>query len=110
VLAADDDFELAADPQLSTLVFRYRPRVGESRLSEDASDALNPAIRAAVFASGQAVVAGTKVSGRHCLKFTLLNAEATLGDITEIIELLRRTGAELLADANADAGAEGASA
>ena len=110
VLAADDDFELAADPQLSTLVFRYRPRVGESRLSEDASDALNPAIRAAVFASGQAVVAGTKVSGRHCLKFTLLNAEATLGDITEIIELLRRTGAELLADANADAGTEGASA
>jgi L-2,4-diaminobutyrate decarboxylase len=110
VLADDDDFELAADPQLSTLVFRYRPRVGESRLSEDASDALNPAIRAAVFASGQAVVAGTKVSGRHCLKFTLLNAEATLGDITEIIELLRRTGAELLADANADAGTEGASA
>ena len=28
VLAADDDFELAAEPQLSTLVFRYRPRAG----------------------------------------------------------------------------------
>src|SRR6476620_10160242 len=27
VLAAEDDFELAAEPQLSTLVFRYRPRV-----------------------------------------------------------------------------------
>jgi L-2,4-diaminobutyrate decarboxylase len=68
------------------------------RLSEDAADALNPAIRAAVFASGQAVVAGTKVAGRHYLKFTLLNAEATLGDIREIIELLRRTGAQLLAN------------
>ncbi len=112
-LAADDDFELAADPQLSTLVFRYRPRVpgsgladDDGRLSEDASDALNPAIRAAIFASGQAVVAGTKVAGRHYLKFTLLNAEATLEDISEIIELLRRTGAQLLANA----GRAGASA
>ncbi|WP_406638647.1 pyridoxal phosphate-dependent decarboxylase family protein [Pseudarthrobacter quantipunctorum] len=97
VLAADDDFELAAPPQLSTLVFRYRPRLEEGeRLSEDAADALNPAIRAAVFASGEAVVAGTKVAGRHYLKFTLLNAEATLEDIAGIIHLLRRTGAGLL--------------
>jgi L-2,4-diaminobutyrate decarboxylase len=109
-LAADDDFELAAEPRLSTLVFRYRPMVGESRLSEDAADALNPAIRTAVFASGQAVVAGTKVAGRHYLKFTLLNAEATLEDISEIIELLRRTGEQLLADTNRNIGMSGASA
>lgn len=97
LLAADDDFELAAAPQLSTLVFRYRPRLeGGNRLAEDAADALNPAIRAAVFASGEAVVAGTRVGGRHYLKFTLLNAEATLEDIAQIITLLRRTGAGLL--------------
>ncbi|MCU1567843.1 MAG: pyridoxal-dependent decarboxylase [Pseudarthrobacter sp.] len=97
LLAADDDFELAAPPQLSTLVFRYRPRLeGGNRLAEEAADALNPAIRAAVFASGEAVVAGTRVGGRHYLKFTLLNAEATLEDIAEIINLLRRTGAGLL--------------
>jgi L-2,4-diaminobutyrate decarboxylase len=96
-LATEDDFELAAPPQLSTLVFRYRPRLkGGGRLSEDAADTLNPAIRAAVFASGEAVVAGTKVGGRHYLKFTLLNAEATLEDIAGIVDLLRRTGAELL--------------
>jgi L-2,4-diaminobutyrate decarboxylase len=68
-------------------------------LSENAADTLNPAIRAAVFTSGQAVVAGTTVAGRHYLKFTLLNAEATLEDISEIIDLLRRTGAQLLANA-----------
>ncbi|MHC6594315.1 pyridoxal phosphate-dependent decarboxylase family protein [Arthrobacter sp. C152] len=97
LLEADDDFELAAPPQLSTLVFRYRPRLcGGERLAEDAADALNPAIRAAVFASGEAVVAGTTVGGRHYLKFTLLNAEATLGDISGIITLLRSTGARLL--------------
>ena len=97
LLEDDDDFELAAPPQLSTLVFRYRPVLGSGkRLSEDAADALNPAIRAAVFASGKAVVAGTKVGGRHYLKFTLLNAEATLDDIAGIIGLLRTTGAGLL--------------
>ena len=97
LLASDDDFELAAEPQLSTLVFRYRPRPANThRLPEDAADRLNQAIRAAVFASGQAVVAGTKVDGRHYLKFTLLNAEATLEDIGEIISLLRSTGAGLL--------------
>ncbi|MBT2520322.1 aspartate aminotransferase family protein [Arthrobacter sp. ISL-28] len=97
LLAADADFELAAEPQLSTLVFRYRPVLDDgTRLSEDGADALNPAIRAAVFASGDAVVAGTKVGGRHFLKFTLLNAEATLEDIDQIIGLLRRTGAALL--------------
>ncbi|MDQ0798683.1 aspartate aminotransferase family protein [Arthrobacter sp. SLBN-112] len=99
LLDADDDFELAAPPHLSTLVFRYRPRLASGqRLSEDAADALNPAVRAAVFASGQAVVAGTTVGGHHYLKFTLLNAEATLEDIAGIITLLRRTGAEILRD------------
>ncbi len=80
------------------MVFRYRPVVDGAALDEDAADVLNPAIRAAIFASGQAVVAGTKVAGRHYLKFTLLNAEASLRDIQEIIELIRRTGDNLLAN------------
>lgn len=111
VLAEDPDFELAAKPQLSTLVFRYRPLLADdSRLQEDAADVLNPAIRSAVFASGKAVVAGTTVAGRHYLKFTLLNAEATLEDIVEIIKLLRTTGESLLPDvpvANSDASTAG---
>jgi len=108
LLGEDPDFELAAEPQLSTIVFRYRPVVegagvdgaGEHgrRLDETAADRLNPAIRAAVFASGEAVIAGTKVDGHHYLKFTLLNAEASRNDIREIIELLRRTGAGLLSN------------
>lgn len=107
LLAGDPDFELAAPPQLSTIVFRYRPFAGGAgvdgaRLDETTADWLNPAIRAAVFASGEAVVAGTKVDGRHYLKFTLLNAEASRNDIREIIELLRRTGAGLLATSSAN--------
>lgn len=79
-------------------MFRYRPFVDGVAVNDDAADLLNPAIRAAIFASGEAVVAGTKVAGHHYLKFTLLNAEASLGDIQEIIELIRRTGAGLLAN------------
>ena len=96
LLDEDPDFEIAAAPQLSTLVFRYRPVLNGVPLDEDLADRLNPAIRAAVFASGEAVVAGTTVHGRHHLKFTLLNAETRLSDIQDIIELLRRTGADLL--------------
>ena len=36
---------------MSTLVFRYRPLVDGAPLDEDAADTLNPAIRAAIFAS-----------------------------------------------------------
>ena len=98
VLASDPDFELAAPPQLSTLVFRFRPLHPDgSHISDEAADGLNQDIRSAVFASGEAVVAGTKVAGRHYLKFTLLNAEATVEDIRGILELLRATGASLLA-------------
>jgi L-2,4-diaminobutyrate decarboxylase len=103
-LAADPDFELAAEPHLSTLVFRYRPVLADgTRVEEDTADILNPAIRAAVFASGDAVVAGTTVAGRHYLKFTLLNAEATPEDINAIIDLLRSTGEALLAGQEAAA-------
>lgn len=99
VLDAHPDFELAASPQLSTLVFRYKP----TGTSEADADELNPLIRTAVFASGEAVVAGTKVDGHHFLKFTLLNAGTTLEDIQQIIELLRHTG-ESLGSAGTTAG------
>jgi L-2,4-diaminobutyrate decarboxylase len=104
LLDADPDFELAAPAQLSTLVFRYRPvHADGGRLSEDTADSLNQDIRSAVFATGQAVVAGTRVAGRHYLKFTLLNAEATVDDIAGMVELLRSTGAALLARAQVTA-------
>ena len=49
------------------------------------------------------MVAGTTVAGRHYLKFTLLNAEAGVADIRSIIDLLRTTGASLLAHAEVPA-------
>ncbi len=97
VLADDPDFDLAAPAQLSTLVFRYLP----PGVDDDRSDALNRHIRKEIFASGEAVIAGTTVAGRHYLKFTLLNAETTVDDVREILTLIRSAGDAYLAGAAA---------
>lgn len=93
LLQTDPDFEVAARVQLSTVVFRFRPR----HLDEDTSDTLNRWIRSALSASGDAVIAATTVDGRAYLKFTLLNPTATLADIERILELIRSHAARWLA-------------
>ncbi|MEV0593299.1 pyridoxal phosphate-dependent decarboxylase family protein [Nonomuraea cavernae] len=85
LLAADARFEVVTKSQLSTVVFRYLPPEGPGRkLADDA----NLYAREALAASGAAVVAGTKVDGRHYLKFTLLNPETSLDDIAHVVDLI----------------------
>ncbi|MGW2639221.1 lysine decarboxylase DesA [Streptomyces sp. NPDC001348] len=85
LLAADPRFEVVVEPSLSTLVFRYVP----AAVTDPAEiDRANLHARAALFASGDAVVAGTKVDGRHYLKFTLLNPETTPDDIAAVLGLI----------------------
>lgn len=85
LLTEDPRFEVVTKSQLSTVVFRYLPPAGPGReLADDA----NLHAREALAASGEAVVAGTKVDGRHYLKFTLLNPETSLDDIAHVLDLL----------------------
>ncbi|GHJ99070.1 lysine decarboxylase DesA [Streptomyces sp. NPDC003753] len=85
LLAADPRYDVVVEPQLSTLVFRYIP----SAVTDPAGiDRANLYARKALFASGDAVVAGTKVAGRHYLKFTLLNPETTVDDIAAVLDLI----------------------
>ncbi|MEU0253543.1 lysine decarboxylase DesA [Streptomyces sp. NPDC006184] len=85
LLAADPRFDVVVEPTLSTLVFRYVPA---AVTDPAATDRANLYARKALFASGDAVVAGTKVAGRHYLKFTLLNPETTTADITAVLDLI----------------------
>ncbi|MGW2117969.1 pyridoxal phosphate-dependent decarboxylase family protein [Streptomyces zhihengii] len=85
LLAADPRYDVVVQPQLSTLVYRYIP---ESVTSPVLIDQANLHARKALFASGEAVVAGTKVAGRQYLKFTLLNPETTIGDIAAVLDLI----------------------
>ncbi|MGI5244085.1 pyridoxal phosphate-dependent decarboxylase family protein [Dactylosporangium sp. CA-139066] len=84
LLAADPRFEVVTRSQLSTVVFRYLP----AGLDDDLADAANLHARESLAASGAAVVAATRVDGRHFLKFTLLNPETTSEDIEAVLELI----------------------
>ncbi|MFI1070767.1 lysine decarboxylase DesA [Streptomyces puniciscabiei] len=85
LLAADPRFDVVVEPALSTLVFRYIP----AAVTDPAEiDRANLYARGALFASGDAVVAGTRVGGRHYLKFTLLNPETTPADIAAVLDLI----------------------
>ncbi|HKX30396.1 MAG TPA: aspartate aminotransferase family protein [Blastocatellia bacterium] len=89
LLLAEETLEVLHRPELSTLAFRYRP----SRVhSERRIDEVNAYIRKALFRSGEAVIAGSKVNGRQYLKFTLLNPTTTIADIQEIIGLIKHHG------------------
>ncbi|MFJ8647106.1 pyridoxal phosphate-dependent decarboxylase family protein [Streptomyces sp. NPDC093546] len=85
LLAADPRYDVVVEPSLSTLVFRYIP---DAVTSPAEIDRANLYARKALFASGEAVVAGTKVDGRQYLKFTLLNPETTVHDIAAVLDLI----------------------
>ncbi|MER5299856.1 aspartate aminotransferase family protein [Streptomyces lasiicapitis] len=85
LIGADPRFAVVAEPQLSTLVFRYIP---EAICDPAAIDRANLYARKALFASGDAVVAGTKVGERQFLKFTLLNPETSAADIAAVLDLI----------------------
>ncbi len=92
-LRDEPDLAFAAAPELSTLVFRYRPP--GLRLDEVGVAALNNRIRAELYASGTAMVAATKVDGIQHLKLTLLNPMATADDIVGVLDTVRAVGSRL---------------
>ncbi|WP_031040766.1 lysine decarboxylase DesA [Streptomyces sp. NRRL F-5650] len=95
LLTADPRFDVVVEPSLSTLVFRYVP----AAVTDPAeTDRANLYARKALFASGDAVVAGTKVAGRHYLKFTLLNPETTTADIAAVLDLIAGHAEQYLGD------------
>lgn len=85
LLIADPRFDVVTEPQLSTLVFRYIP----ARICSPAAiDRANLYARKALFASGDAVVAGTRAGGRQYLRFTLLDPGTTTADIEAVLDLI----------------------
>jgi L-2,4-diaminobutyrate decarboxylase len=101
LLAADPRFEVVTRPALSTLTFRWVPRrtpedPAAPAISPAAIDSANLHARKALFASGEAVVAGTTVAGRHHLKLTLLNPRTTTDDIAAVLDLIAEHAARHL--------------
>ncbi|EDM80527.1 Pyridoxal-dependent decarboxylase [Plesiocystis pacifica SIR-1] len=101
------ELELVCAAELTTIVFRYRPRLDTAEAnpeSESASeseserlDRVNAAIRRRLLASGEALVGRTRVDvpgepSRLCLKFTLINPRTRPEQLEALLERIVATG------------------
>jgi len=93
VIRNTPQLELMAEPQLSTVIFRYIP----SSPNVDA-DLLNNRIRRQLFEMGQAVIGHTRVRNLQCLKFTCMNPAVSDLEMEKLLEMIvergRRSAAE----------------
>lgn len=94
LLTNDPRFEVAATPQLSTVVFRY---VAGAGVAPQTNEAANTYARAALYSSGAALVAETTVDDIGHLKLTILNPETTNDDIAVIRDLVATHAEQYLA-------------
>jgi L-2,4-diaminobutyrate decarboxylase len=93
-LRGDDRFLLAADPILTTVLFRY---VGGGDCV--AADRANALLRRRLLVEGRAVVGRTERDGRTWLKLTLLNPSATAIDVDHVLDAVAAAGAALVPEA-----------
>ena len=89
LVAASDDLELLAGPNLSICCFRHVPRgVREAEL-----DAHNERLLAALQRDGRVYLSNATVSGRLALRACITNFRTTRSDVERTIELVRELGA-----------------
>jgi L-2,4-diaminobutyrate decarboxylase len=91
LIQADPSFELMNESDISALVFRYNPRVGQTDLC-----LMNQFIKKRMFSGGEALVAGTKINQMYYLKFTLLNPLTTIDHVKKIFTIIKKHGNEYL--------------
>ncbi|GHA36773.1 pyridoxal phosphate-dependent class III aminotransferase [Photobacterium aphoticum] len=84
------DFELLADPALSTVLFRY---IGNNAAEE--LDGLNKQLRFDALVKGKAVMGETVVDGKVALKFTILNPCLTMADFDALLLEVRQLAAQI---------------
>jgi L-2,4-diaminobutyrate decarboxylase len=90
IIQSTPALELICEPQLSTVVFRYRPQ------SDDLdADQINAAIRQQLFESGAALIGHTRVHNRQCLKFTSMNPTVSEVQMEGLIEMIVGEGKKL---------------
>ncbi|SNR45836.1 L-2,4-diaminobutyrate decarboxylase [Haloechinothrix alba] len=85
-IASHPALELAADPALTTVVFRYR--------AFGNSDRVNAALRRRLLRRGRAVVGRTELSGEVWLKLTLLHPGAARSDADALLNEIVIAGTE----------------
>ncbi|HEX8454675.1 MAG TPA: pyridoxal-dependent decarboxylase [Longimicrobium sp.] len=87
---AEPGWERMAPVPLSLVVFRHRPE----GMGEEATNAHNEQVMAAVNASGEALLSHTKLNGRTALRLAVGNLRTTEAHVAHAWDLLRRAVAE----------------
>jgi diaminobutyrate-2-oxoglutarate transaminase len=89
LVKAHSQFELLAEPSLSTVLFRA--------VNSDADDLeqLNKTIRIEALTRGVAVLGETVVNGHSALKFTILNPCLKLSDFETLLNNIHQLALEL---------------
>ena len=96
LIAAHPSLELAHQPELNAVVFRYLPGHAPAGADRAAwANRVNRGIRTALLRSGRAVLAQTRVVDLTYLKLTLLNPRATPAHIEGILDMVCQLGAQL---------------
>jgi diaminobutyrate-2-oxoglutarate transaminase len=85
----EEGLELLADPQLSTVLFRYLP--GDASLVDE----INLRLHEELLASGRAIVGRTALDGAIVLKFTVLNPCLEERELDALIKMLCSEGRRL---------------
>jgi L-2,4-diaminobutyrate decarboxylase len=89
IIRSETRLELLAEPQLSTVVFRYVPVTGRHN-----ADRINFAIRQRLLHSGKAILGHTRVRGQQCLKFTCMNPTTTEAQMRDLLNLILEQGSK----------------
>jgi aromatic-L-amino-acid decarboxylase len=88
------DLQLATEPSLSIVCFRFAPaslRGDEERLNQ-----LNKRLLEAVQLGGNAFLSSTTVNGAFCLRACVINHRSTEKDIEFLVAHVQQTGEKLL--------------
>ncbi len=93
-IRARDDFELMAEPVLSIVGFRYRPR-GLDR--EDVLSRLNRQVVNRLVGSGAFFLAPTLLKGRTAMRVAIVNFRTTEDDLRALLDETARAGREVAA-------------
>ena len=97
LVTATDKFELLAQPQLSTVLFRYNNLSTNNDVTiehEEEISVINQRLRLDLLTAGQAVLGETKINGYTCLKLTILNPCLQLNDFQSLFTKIADFAAE----------------
>ncbi|MFJ9694349.1 pyridoxal phosphate-dependent decarboxylase family protein [Kitasatospora sp. NPDC101183] len=92
LVEADEESELLAEVQTSIVAFRHRP----AGLDEDALNALNRELPAAVQRRGRVFVTGARLGEKEMLRACLLNADTTEADLRLLLSEVEAAARELI--------------